>query len=282
MRVRSLALRTSLMIHRLYGSVEDRSDCLLLRTPSVPDYWFGNCLAMPAPPGPADYDRWMARFSAELPEYGERSHRVFLVDSPEGEAGDSGPFLEAGFEINVNDVLATDAPRAPVHLSDRYPIRPLVSDRDWAALVETTLAVNADQAGYDRHYVEGKTRAVRSAVERGEGAWWAALDGGKVIGHLGLFWGEGLVRFQDVETHPDYRGQGVCRSILHSACLAARRDPRASGSVSDGSRKGAGADPDVGPLFVIVPADDGVRRIYESLGFAYREKNVDFMRPPKI
>jgi len=269
MHVRSLALRSSLMIHRLYGRVEDRGDCLRLETPSVADYWFGNCLAMPAPPCPGDFGRWMARFSEELPAYGEGSHRVFLVDSPEGETGDSGPFLEAGFELNVNDVLATDAPRAPVHLSDRYPIRPLATDRDWAALVETTLVVNADQAGYDRHYVEGKTRAIRSAVDRGEGDWWAAWDGDRLIGHLGLFWCEGLVRFQDVETHPDYRGRGVCRSILHAACEAARRDPRAGG-VSGSA-----------PLFVIVPADDGVRRIYESLGFVYREKTVDFMRPPR-
>ena len=255
MHVRSLALRSSLMIHRLYGKVEDRGDCLRLETPSVPDYWFGNCLAMPAPPGPGDFARWMARFSEELPAYGEGSHRVFLVDSPEGEAGEVAAFLDAGFEINVDDVLATDAPRTPVHLNDRYPIRSLVSDRDWAALVETTLVVNADQPGYDRHYVEGKTRAIRSAIERGEGTWWAAWDGDRLIGHLGLFWGEGLVRFQDVETHPGYRRRGVCRSILHAACEAARRDPRAGGGSGDG------------PLFVIVPADDGARRIYESLGF---------------
>jgi len=286
MHARSLALRTSLMIHRLYGKVEDRGDCSRLETPSVPDYWYGNCLAMPAPPGPGDFARWMARFSAELPAYGEGSHRVFLVDSPEGETGDAAPFIEAGFELNVNDVLATDAPQAPVHLTDRYPIRPLVSDRDWAALVETTLAVNAGEPGYDRHYVEGKTRAVRSAIERGEGAWWAAWDGGKLIGHLGLFWGEGLVRFQDVETHPDYRGQGVCRSILHAACKAAQALPLAAGGADRDGRPGGASSPGgagkaaAKALFVIVPADDGVRRIYEFLGFAYRERTVDLMRPP--
>ncbi len=260
MQIRSLALRTSLMIHRMRGLVEESGGHLVLRTPSVPDFWYGNCLAMPEPPRAGDYGRWMDLFAAELPGY-EGRHRVFLVDSPEGDPGDSAPFLQAGFELNVLDVLATDSPREPERLSGRYPIRPLSSDGDWTALVEATLEVNAGTPAGDRGYVERKTAAVRRAVERGEGAWWAAWDGGRVAGHAGLFWEGGLARFQDVETLPEYRRRGVCRSVIHAACAAARA---ALGR----------------PTFVIVPADDSVRRIYESLGFACREKTVDYCRPP--
>lgn len=128
MEIRSLALRTALMIHRLSGSIDDRGEYLVLRTPAVPDFWYGNCLALPWPPAPGDLERWMERFETELPGY-EGGHRVFLVDSPEGDAGDSTPFLEAGFELSVLDVLATDHPRAPEGLSDRYPIRRVSGDR---------------------------------------------------------------------------------------------------------------------------------------------------------
>jgi ribosomal protein S18 acetylase RimI-like enzyme len=250
--VRSLALRTDLMIRRLSGSVEDRGGCLAVRTPSVPDFWYGNCLAMPSPPAPGDFGRWMARFDAEFPEYAEGGHRVFLVDSPEGEAGDSAPFLEAGFELNVNDVLATARPRRPERLTERYPIRALASDSDWAELVEASLEVNAGTVGYDCGYLERRTRTIRAAVERGEGAWWAAWDGERIAGHLGLFWEGGLARFQDVETRPAYRRQGVCRSVLNSACEDA-----------------------------LAPEDESVRRIYESLGFEWRERTVDYSRPPE-
>jgi len=78
---------------------------------------------------------------------------------------------------------------------------------------------------------------------------------------MGLFWGEGLVRFQDVETHPDYRRRGICRALLHRACQEARRE---LGS----------------PRFVIVPVDGTVRRVYESVGFAHCEQTVDFLRVP--
>lgn len=260
MQVRSLALRSSLMVHRLYGLVEDSGGRLVLRSPSVPDYWYGNCLAMPAPPREGDFERWMRLFAAELPAY-EGGHRVFLVDSPEGDPGESAPFLAAGFTLNVMDVLATDKPRAPELLSDRYPLRPLSSDGDWAELVLATLEANASSPGYDRGYVQRKTAAFRRAVERGEGAWWAAWDGGRMAGNAGLFWGGGLARFQDVETRPEYRRQGVCRSVIHAACSAARA---ALGDIR----------------FVIVPADASARRIYESLGFAYRERMVDYCRAP--
>lgn len=248
------------MVHRLSGTIDDRGDYIVLRTPSVPDYWYGNCLALPAPPGPGDLERWMERFEAELPGY-DGGHRVFLVDSPEGDAGDSAPFLEAGFELSVMDVLATDRPRVPEGLCDRYPIRPVSGDLAWAALAEAIVEINANEPGYDEGYVARKVATIRSAVERGEGAWWAAWDGGLVAGHLGLFWVDGVARFQHVETRTEYRRQGICRSVLHAACGAARE------SMGDLS-------------FVIVPADDGVRRIYESLGFIYRERTVDYLRLP--
>ncbi len=261
MEIRSLALQTSLMVHRLSGTVDDRGDYLVLRTPSVPDFWYGNCLALPGPPRQGDLGRWMERFEAELPEY-EGGHRVFLVDSPEGDVGDSAPFIEAGFEPSVLDVLATDSPRAPEGLCDRYPIRQVSGDRAWAALAEAIVDINADEPGYDEGYVARKVATIRSAVERGEGAWWAAWDGTVVAGHLGIFWADGLARFQHVETRVEYRRQGICRSVLHAACSAAR-------------------DWLGNPTFVIVPADDGVRRVYESLGFAYRERTVDYLRPPR-
>ncbi|MBU0927904.1 MAG: GNAT family N-acetyltransferase [Spirochaetes bacterium] len=259
MRVGSIALRTSLAIQRSFGIVEDRGDYLVLRTPSVPDYWYGNCLAMPGPPGPGDYAAWTALFEAELPG---RAHRVFLVDGVDGNLGAAGPFLERGFEASIHDVLATESPRRPERRLEGLEYRPFSSDGDWEAGVETSLAVNSGSPGYSRGYVERSFAATRGAVERGAGSWWGAWDGKRCAAQMGVFRDGGLARFRDVETHPEYRRRGACRTLLYRLCEAetAARGPS---------------------TFVISPEDDAVRRIYEAVGFSFRERVVDFcLKPP--
>ena len=258
MDFRSLALRTDLLVQRLYGLVEEREGHVLLRTPAVPDFWYGNCLAMPAPPRAGDYGAWMARFERELPG---AAHRVFLVDAPGGETGAVKDFEDSGFGIQVSDVLVTEAPRRPEGIAEGFVYRPLEDDADWAAVVDLSQAVNAGGPGADRTYLEGRYGACRRAVALGRGRWWGAWAGDRLAADMGLFWEDGLVRFQSVETHPDFRRRGLCRSLLHAACVRAVQE---LGAVT----------------FVIVPVDDTVRRIYESVGFTVREKTVDFLRPP--
>ena len=334
MRIRSVELRTTLMINAMYGLVEARAApgvgaYLAVRTPSVPDYWYGNCLAMPGLPAADDLARWEALFEREHPGAG---HRVFLMDAPEGRgapgdatragagsedaaafaagaAGAAGAdrpaephpglaaFVAAGYELSVHDVLATDAIRRPAILNDEFDYRPVRTEGEWAAVVEASLATNAGQPGFTRGFLERKFNAVRAAVAGGHGAWWAAWAprpanpggearvGERCVANLGLFWSDGLARFQDVETDPDFRRRGICRSLVYSAC-AAHMASAASASAASASAASASvaevgltrAPSPSAPLFVIKPEDDAVRRIYEAVGFQLVERSVDLFR----
>lgn len=260
MRVHSKAIRTSLIIQERIGFVEDKGDFLVLRTPLVPDYWYGNCLVMPRPPEPGDVSSWLGLFESEFPD---AKHRVFIVDGTDGLAGDEAGFLEAGLECNTLEVLSTRLHARPERLNTDYVYRPFSSDADWRSGVETSVAVNKDTPGYTRGYIERSFAVTRAAVEQGHGSWWGAWDGQQNVGQMGLFHDAGMARFKDVETHPFYRGRGICRSLLFALCEAAALD---YGS----------------PEFVIVPEDDDVRRIYESLGFRLSEKSVDYCKSPPL
>ena len=163
------------MIQRTFGIVEDRGGYAVLRTPSVPDYWYGNCLCLPEPPAEGDFGAWMRLFEEELPGH---EHRVFLVDGTDGNAGASREFIENGFEVDTHDVLSTREPRRPERECDGFEFRGFCSDADWAAGVETNLVVNEGSPGYDRGYVERSFAATRGAVEAGKGTWWGAWSGG--------------------------------------------------------------------------------------------------------
>lgn len=306
MRIRSVELRSTLMINAMYGLVEDRDApgvgaYLAVRTPAVPDYWYGNCLAMPGLPAAGELPLWESLFEREHPG---AEHRVFLIDAPEGIGGASdaegrhaptqaglAEFVAAGYELSAHDVLATEAIRRPARLNEEFDYRPVRTDGEWAAVFEASLAINAGQPGYTRGFLERKFKAIRSAVEGGHGTWWAAWEprsGGRVgdrpggrraderragerpVANLGLFWSGGLARFQDVETDPDFRRRGICRSLVYSACASIT----ASGG---GACRSTGAPP-FPTLFVIKPEDDAVRRIYEAVGFSFLERSVDLFK----
>lgn len=286
MRIRSVELRSTLMINAMYGLVEERDapgvgGYLAVRTPAVPDYWYGNCLAMPGLPSAGDLALWESLFEREHPE---AEHRVFLIDAPEGIEGLSDgldDFVAAGYELSAHDVLATGSVHRPALLNDDFDYRPVRSDGEWAAVLEASLAINAGQPGYTRGFLERNVKAVRSAVEGGHGAWWAAwepISGGRVgnrsgglpVANLGLFWSDGLARFQDVETDPNFRRRGICRSLVYHACASLM-------AAGGGAGRSSGAPP-LPTIFVIKPEDEAVRRIYESVGFSFLERSVDLFR----
>ena len=81
---------------------------------------------------------------------------------------------------------------------------------------------------------------------------------------MGLFRaGEGLARFQSVETHPDFRGRGLAGTLVH----------RASGYGFDelGART----------LVMVADPDYLAVRIYRSVGFADTEVQTQLMQPTR-
>jgi len=65
------------------AEVTDRGDCLVIRTPDNPGFWWGNFLLTRAWPG--EGDGWLARYAAEFPQ---AKHVALGVDvtAPAGRA----------------------------------------------------------------------------------------------------------------------------------------------------------------------------------------------------
>jgi GNAT superfamily N-acetyltransferase len=49
-----------------------------------------------------------------------------------------------------------------------------------------------------------------------DGDWWCIREQGEVIGSMGLFWRDGLARYQDVDIRPDRHGKGLGRLMFHT------------------------------------------------------------------
>ncbi len=118
----------------------------------------------------------------------------------------------------VDTVLTAERVLPPRQLQRSAVVRALSGDRDWSQKVALDLAC-AEGAGPDYElFATRRAAAERAAVESRHGAWLGAFDGDRLLAGLGIFCaGEGLARFQTVQTHPEARRRGLAQALLHHA-----------------------------------------------------------------
>ncbi len=262
MDVASLGFRTDLALLELAGSViEDRSDHLVVTTPSNPAFYWGNFLLLDRVPPAEAVEEWLARFAATFP--GAR-HRAFGFDDPRGSADDLAGFAARGLDVDAATVMIATAVNPPPHPNPEATYRPLRSDDDWAQSV--SLAITSGDSEQSEGYLEfvnRRTASNRALSEDGHGAWFGAFLGGVLVAQLGLVGASpGLARFQSVETHPDHRRRGLAGTLVHTA-----------------SEYGFA---ELGATTLVMVADPGYHaiRVYRSLGFTDGETQLQVEQAP--
>ena len=216
-----------------------------MRTPDNPGFWWGNFLLLAEPPEPGSAGRWLARFAAEFP--GAR-HVALGVDTADADTVVPGDFIEAGLEPERCVALTATGLREPRHVNSEVQIRPLDSGDDWQQTVDLAMRVFGGDGVSDAEYYRGRAESRRRIAEQGLGAWFGAFTGGRLVSQLGLFRaGDGIARYQHVETDPVARRRGLAGALV--------------------CRPGAGLDQLGAHALVIIadPAEEPIR-LYRSIG----------------
>ena len=216
MDIRSLAFRTDLALHRLAGAeVRDRGDHVVVRTPDNPGYRWGNFHLLTRPPAVDEVGRVITRYDDDFPGC---AHRTFGVDGIDDQRARLEPLQARGLSLEGSTVMTASSVHPPPRPNSEATYRRLTSDDDWAQKVEVSIAVDdgEDDPVAHREYAVRRAAAERGLCERGRAAWWGAFVDGRLAGSMGLVdAGDGLARFQNVETHPDHRGRGLAGTLVH-------------------------------------------------------------------
>ncbi len=254
MAIQSLGYRTDLFFSRLSGEVSDRGDYLSIRTPSNPTFWWGNYLLFKRAPVAGDASNWLEAFHAE---HKTAQHIAIGYDSPE--PGDTSEFTlppeqgGAGLTVETSAVMTATALHEPPRPNREaaLELRPLRSDVDWAARLELSRAVHT----WGGEFMERSNLERRRQVEAGHGQWFGAFLDGQLVSSLGIFSvGDGLGRFQSVETHPAFERRGLGGTLVHFAGMQAL--------------DGLG----VNKLVMVADPEYHAIRVYESVGFQTQER----------
>ncbi len=255
MKIESLGHLTTLMFSRFSGVVTDRGDYTLIQTPSNPAFHWGNFMIFDRAPAAGDLIAWRKLFDQEFPYYPQPHHYAFAWDGVHGK-GITEEFSAEGFEFESGVVLSTDTLLPPQHLNGEMVIRKMTTDADWNEVTELQIACGDPKfkAGY-RPFKESQMRQYRKMTEAGRGHWFGGYLGGRMVADLGIFHDGPLARYQSVGTHPDFRRQGLCGTLVYKTGLLAQQE--------------------FGVRQLVMEADDSYHaaRIYESVGFKRVEMN---------
>lgn len=212
MRELPLGWATDIAVLEHGGStVEDHGDHLVVRTPDIPTYHWGNCLLVTDPDTDGDAERWVKAFQSAFPS--ATWVAIGLTTMP----GDVTAWAEQSLELELNDVLATGTLPHEAPLPAEYAVRRLIGD-DWEQVVELDLAENERTGEWEPASYEPFTRArmhsQRAMSERDIAAFFGAFADDVLVANLGVVRCGTAARYQNVGTDARHRRRGLASHLL--------------------------------------------------------------------
>lgn len=264
MKVKALGYRTDLIFPSFDGELLDREGYLVVRTPANRGFYWGNFLLFPGPPERGDDERWPELFRKEIGAPPDVRHQAFGWDSTELEKGEYQPFLERGFRLLHSHVLATSELHPPRWRSQDVIVRPLDSRADWEMAVENQVRCRDPKFSAQDYRQFRRTQMARYQAMAAQhlGAWYGAFLGDELVADLGVFSQGRLGRYQSVQTHPDFRRQGIGGTLVYTA----GRHSQARFGING--------------LVIVAQAESAGERLYQSIGFEFREHQLGLERFP--
>lgn len=259
MNTTNLGWKTDLMFLRWLSQVEQHPDHLCIRTPSNPTFHWGNFLYFLRPPQPGDEVTWRKEFARAFPG---AAYEAIAWYSPTPLEDDLSRFEALGLGREVCSVMSAKRVDPPAYPNSEIVVRPLESDTDWQQRVECQVACRDEEygeAGY-RAFAEASGRNYRRLQTEGKGAWFGAFIGDRLVADSGLFYEDGVGRFQSVGTHPEFRRRGICQTLIHQVSTIGFDDWG------------------LGELVIVAEDDRPAGRIYASLGYRVTDKQVFLYR----
>jgi GNAT superfamily N-acetyltransferase len=259
--IKSLLAATDIDVLPDSSIVEDRGEYVVVRTPTNPNFFWGNFLHWRRAPRAGDREVWEAAFDAEFGERPEQ-HAAFSWDVIGADGAALEEFGSAGYRMDRAVALVAephelvDHPRANRDVMVRA-LDPHGDEQLWAEVHDLQFAGREPghvESNYDE-FLSARMRDRRVRFEAGDGAWFVAqMPDGTVAASCGVVVTDGRARYQAVDTLEAYRRQGIAsRLVTEAGRVAVARF---------GARQ----------LVIGADAEYHAMPLYESLGFVIRER----------
>jgi hypothetical protein len=258
-KIKSLSYSTLLHVLSFTSSIEEKEAYLVIRTVDNPGHKWGNFLMFPNPPQKQDYKRWTKAFKVEFSDVLVK-HMAFAWDSIDGASGEIKAFEEKGYYFEYDDIMVASEVVKPDKFNDAITVKAVISEEDWEQAVMLNMKVSGDESDAYATFIRRLMTKYREICFANQCSWIGAYLKDELVADLGLFHaGElrGLAAM--VKTHPDFREQGICRTLLYEASLMGFEQMRFN------------------KIIMVADRACRARRVYASVGYKVEEKGASLI-----
>ena len=212
--------KTDLEILKLTGSeIIQNIDYLIIRTPTNPNYHWGNFLMVLDPNSVDSATRWIGTFQNEFPYANWTS--IGLPCMPRKiDAWESN-----GINLEQLEIMTTQQLPIFSTLSDEYTSR-IISGDDWELLINKEIQENLDSGQFDHlvheKFVRDTNRSRKSLCDAGKASWFGVFHDDSLVANLGIVACDNIGRYQSVETNQAHRRKGLASHLIRIAADWAR------------------------------------------------------------
>lgn len=188
----------------------------LIRCPDDPDFHWGN-FGMVSSDNSLSLDSILECYRAFMAD--EVRHLALIWDCGiEPNAKVYQCWQRGGVEFDIsNGFLLHDQSTLDARQIDGE-IRAIVNHADWQKVLELQIEMlGSDVSSNDISVIKRRLVYLQSLCMQDHGKWFGVFKSGKLVADLGIFLCGDVARFQHVETHENYRGQGFCRALIRAA-----------------------------------------------------------------
>ena len=255
MKIKSLGLKTDLMLLQGEAIIKDRGDYISVITPDHLSFYWGNHLIYPKGPVKGDYENWIADFKDCFKNY-KIKHMAFIwdKDNDNDHFVDYSEFEKNGFEYDDMTILVAKKVNIK-YLNNEISMKSVTSEEDWRKAIHFQTAADPEiykDMSKPEIFFKKRFSQYKKLINSGLGRWYIAKINNNIVSSLGLFWNQGVARYQLVKTHKEYRRRGIAQTLMKFA--------------SEDSQCG----------FFIIEADrqgpSNAISMYQSIGFKVRER----------
>ena len=256
MQLKSKGLTTDLLLGKHMSRISVFDDHIVVDTPDNPKFFWGNYLIFRDSPKLDLIPYYISCFEKHFKNNPNISHIAFTWDDTDCFVDNefAAKFADLGFEIDTTTIMtAQDISPDTIKLNG-IEVRKITSNLDWVKILRLQTSI---QNNFDPNKIykmlEKTSEQYRFLIESNNGEWFGAFQGDRLVGDLGIIFDDHVARFQSVETHPDFRQQGICKALVHTAIKYVRE---CKGNI----------------VFVIEAETGGLaERIYQGFGFTKTE-----------
>jgi ribosomal protein S18 acetylase RimI-like enzyme len=260
--------RSEFIRHQFDAQVLERSDCIVVRTPANPSYYWGNCLVLPRAPLDTELAYWRGRFDEEITQHQPACQHVAMGVDQADEGQDLPAWRADGFEIHRTRLLGLRA--GELRVADKPPQgRVVVRAIAFPGEVNTIIDLEClddmpfELSGYRRYRQAQFERHARMHAA-GQLQWFGLWCDGTLAACCGLMRAAALpgalARFQHVFTHPQWRRRGLCTALVTAASQYAQQQWQAE------------------QVLLMADPSEVAIHLYKSLGYSEVESHWSLQR----